>query len=223
MSPADAPSKPVLNKRSIVEKIIASLAAELEGYARSARAAHAEATHEQSKAENKYDTRGLEASYLARGQSRQAAEIMQAIQRYQSLSLRQFAPEEPIDIGAVVELDRQGERSIYFVGPRAGGTEIDCEAQIVAGDYAALADGRAARRTQARRALADDDWRIKRKLPRSDGDLTEKALTLYESLSNDERDKVSGSPSRLAPLPKREILRTRTRPEAGRWKARAGD
>ena len=65
----------VLNKRIIVDKIIATLAAELEGYARSARAALEGATDEQNKAENKYDTRGLEASYLARGQSAQATEV----------------------------------------------------------------------------------------------------------------------------------------------------
>ena len=62
------------------------LATELEGYARSARAAHAEATDEQSKAENKYDTRGLEASYLAHGQSRQAAETAEALEQFAALA-----------------------------------------------------------------------------------------------------------------------------------------
>ena len=57
-----------------VAQIIAALTSELDGYKRSARSAHEEATSEQSKAENKYDTRGLEAAYLAGAQSRQAAE-----------------------------------------------------------------------------------------------------------------------------------------------------
>jgi len=120
-----------LNKPAIIEKIIAALASELDGYTRSAGAAHAEATDEQSKAENKYDTRGLEASYLARGQSRQAAEVMQAIQQYESLAARPFAPGEPIDLGAVVELERGAERSVYFVGPRGGGTEVECDGRAV--------------------------------------------------------------------------------------------
>ena len=125
------PPRSILNKAAIIEKIIAALAAELEGYARSARAAHADATDEQSKAENKYDTRGLESSYLARGQSRQAAEVVQAMQQYQTLTVRTFAPQEPVHIGAVVELERKGERITYFVGPSAGGTEIDCEGRAV--------------------------------------------------------------------------------------------
>ena len=113
-----------VNKRALVDKIIQRLAAEVEGFSKAARAAHAEATHEQSKAEDKYDTRGLEASYLARGQSRQAAEIEQAILEFQALLLREFAPGEPIDIGAFVELTGKHEKSYYFLGPRAGGTEV---------------------------------------------------------------------------------------------------
>jgi transcription elongation GreA/GreB family factor len=113
-----------VNKPDLIKKIIAQLAAELELYFRAARAAHAEATHEQSKAENKYDTRGLEASYLARGQSRQAAEIAQAIKQFEALPARDFGAKDPIDIGALVELEMKGERLFYFVGPCAGGTEI---------------------------------------------------------------------------------------------------
>ena len=113
-----------MNKCAIVDQIIAVLAAELEGYTRSARSAHAEATDEQSKAENKYDTRGLEASYLARGQSKQAAEIMQAIEQFEMLAARKFGIKDPIDISALVELETKGERFFYFIGPRAGGMEI---------------------------------------------------------------------------------------------------
>jgi transcription elongation GreA/GreB family factor len=119
---------PVENKRALVEKIVAALAGGLDVYAKAARAAHAEATHESSKAENKYDTRGLEASYLARGQSKQAAETIQSIQEFQALILREFSPQEEIDVGAFVELksrrESRRESNFYFIGPRAGGTEV---------------------------------------------------------------------------------------------------
>lgn len=114
----------VVNKATLVQKIIASLDAELELAAKSARAAHEEATHEQSKAENKYDTRGLEASYLAHGQSRQAAETLQARKDFAALKLRCFGPNDPIDIGALVELREADHLALYFIGPRAGGREI---------------------------------------------------------------------------------------------------
>ncbi|HUC85319.1 MAG TPA: hypothetical protein VL970_09015 [Candidatus Acidoferrales bacterium] len=113
-----------MNKRSLIKKITAKLAGELEVYFRAAQFARAEATHEQNKAEHKYDTRGLEASYLARGQSRQAAELEAAIAEFEKLDGRPFAAGEAIALGALVELWHNGETSLYFLGPRAGGTEV---------------------------------------------------------------------------------------------------
>ena len=113
-----------MNKRALIDKIIRELNSELEVYFRAAQNSRAEATHEQNKAESKYDTRGLEASYLARGQSKQAAELEAAITEFGKLTVRKFAAGEPIDVGALVELEIGGERALYFLGPRAGGTEV---------------------------------------------------------------------------------------------------
>ena len=63
------------NKALLHQKILARLAADQELLLQSARAAHAEATDEQNKAENKYDTRALEASYLAQGQANRTAGV----------------------------------------------------------------------------------------------------------------------------------------------------
>jgi transcription elongation GreA/GreB family factor len=113
-----------MNKRALINKIIARLTDELAIYFRAANASRAEATHEQSKAEGKYDTRGLEASYLARGQSKQAAEIESAIAEFEKLATQKLNGDGVIDIGALVELETGGEHSFYFIGPRAGGTEV---------------------------------------------------------------------------------------------------
>ena len=113
-----------MNKRAIIQKITAQLVSELEVYFRAAQFSRAEATHESNKAENKYDTRGLEASYLARGQSKQAAELEAAIAEYEKLGVKKFAADDAIAVGALVELEHGGEKTCYFVGPRAGGTEV---------------------------------------------------------------------------------------------------
>ncbi|HRI16107.1 MAG TPA: transcription elongation factor GreAB [Verrucomicrobiota bacterium] len=115
------------SKTVVLKEILAKLTAEVALYARAARAAHAEATDEQSRAENKYDTRGLEASYLARGQSRQAAEVEQALAQFQALSTRDFPPETPVGVGTLVELVSGREHQWYFIGPRAGGLEVTCD------------------------------------------------------------------------------------------------
>src|SRR3954471_9645308 len=90
---------------------------------------HAEATDEENKAEDKYDTRGLEASYLAIGQSKAAEESAQAVAQFSALPLRDFGPHEPVSLGALVVLETNGRFTRYFVGPRAGGTEIDHEGE----------------------------------------------------------------------------------------------
>lgn len=113
-----------MNKRALIKKITAKLTGELEIYFRAAQFSRAEATHESSKAESKYDTRGLEASYLARGQSRQAADLEAAIGEFEKLTARTFVDGEAIAIGALVELETGGEKLFYFLGPRAGGTEV---------------------------------------------------------------------------------------------------
>src|SRR5712672_2681772 len=104
-----------MNKRAVIRKITARLTGELAVYFRAAQFSRAEATHESSKAENKYDTRGLEASYLARGQSKQAAEIESAIADFEKLPVKNFGADEPIGLGALVELENGGENLFYFI------------------------------------------------------------------------------------------------------------
>ena len=116
-----------MQKSQLIQEIIARLSDSLTLLEKAARASHAEATHESSKAESKYDTRGLEAAYLAGGQARQARETLDSINLYRALPVRDFAPEEPIDLTALVELDVNSTRAFYFIGPRHGGLEIECK------------------------------------------------------------------------------------------------
>jgi len=117
-----------MNKSAVLARIVARLQAEVAQLTTAALATHAEATHEENKAEDKYDTRGLEASYLAHGQSKAAEEAAQAVAQFQAISLRTFAAGEPISLGALVTLEG-GAR--YFFGPRAGGTEVESEGGTV--------------------------------------------------------------------------------------------
>jgi transcription elongation GreA/GreB family factor len=114
----------MLSKRTIVRNIIEHLGHDLETIAGASRAMHADASDEQNKAEDKYDTRGLETAYLASSQARLATETEQALAAYQALELRKFQENTPIDLTALVELELGGERTLYFLGPKRGGLEI---------------------------------------------------------------------------------------------------
>lgn len=112
-------------KQALLEALRERLAAELAAMTRAALATHAEATDDENRAEDKYDTRGLEASYLAHGQSRAAEEAAAALAQFRALPARSFGPDDPVGLGAVVTLDVSGQRSHYVIGPRAGGTEVE--------------------------------------------------------------------------------------------------
>ena len=119
------------NKRELLDTIIARLAEEVELMTQAALATHAEATDDENKAEDKYDTRGLEASYLAHGQSKAAEEAALAVAQFRALAARDLQPGEPISLGALVTVETRGKPAYYFVGPRAGGTEIKFDGREV--------------------------------------------------------------------------------------------
>jgi len=112
-------------KRVIVQQVIQRLTEQLSTLAGASRAMHADASDEQNKAEDKYDTRGLETAYLASSQARLATETEQALTAYQNLELRKFRESAAIDVNALVELEANGARTLYFLGPKAGGMEIN--------------------------------------------------------------------------------------------------
>lgn len=120
-----------MKKPQLVKLIVASLGESVALLQKAAQAAHAEATHESSKAENKYDTRGLEAAYLAGGQARQAKETLDSIKLYEALVAKDFGPDDPIGLTALVELELDSVRSYYFIGPKNGGLEIECQGEAV--------------------------------------------------------------------------------------------
>jgi hypothetical protein len=120
-----------MDKTLLLKQIVTRLGENLAVLERAARASHTEATHESSRAESKYDTRGLEAAYLAGGQARQAGEIMDSIKLYQSFTLRNFAPGDPIDLSAVVKLKTQDTTALYFIGPKNGGLEVDYNSEEI--------------------------------------------------------------------------------------------
>jgi len=113
-----------VTKGDIIHAVIAQLRALLAAGTNAARATTAAATDPDSKAENKYDTRNLEASYLARGQAFRVAETMEALQEFESLMPKSFAPGDAVGEGALVSLTGSGDTFLYFIGPAAGGTEV---------------------------------------------------------------------------------------------------
>ena|SRR5690606_15349900 len=112
-----------MNKTRIQTLIIEALQADLEIARDALASSHEAATHAESKAENKYDTRGLEAAYLADGQRRRVHEIETALMAYRNLPVRSQT-DGSIKIGALVSLDHSGTGRWVFLGPDAAGLKV---------------------------------------------------------------------------------------------------
>lgn len=114
----------MVDKAALMEAVQASLAAQIEAMRTSAEEARRAATHEEARAENDKDTRGLEQSYLARGQAMRVEELEEAATRLRFLALRRFGEDDPIDLGALVTLAVDDDEATYFVVPAAGGVRV---------------------------------------------------------------------------------------------------
>ncbi len=111
-------------KSQLLERVRSELRSQLERLSKAAQEAHAAATDPGSKAEGKYDTRSLEASYLAAGQARQVDELAESVRIFEGLSLPSFGVDEEIDAGALVEVDINGETSSFLLVPASGGLVV---------------------------------------------------------------------------------------------------
>ena len=100
-----------------------------------ARVAHASAvegaTHSEAKAENDKDTRGLEQSYVARGQAKRVAELEAAASDVAAMKLRTFGDGDPIAMSARVLVEQDGKRQRYFVAPGGGGSVLAGEVHVI--------------------------------------------------------------------------------------------
>lgn len=111
-----------MRKEALKQELLAVLTAALEA----ARAAHASAiegaTHAEARAENAKDTRGLEQSYLARGQAQRIGELAAAVAEVEALELRRFA---------LITVDEAEMRQVFFLAPHGGGEVLAGGVQVV--------------------------------------------------------------------------------------------
>lgn len=112
----------MLNKRALINAIVSELREARDKAAQAADAAKATATDSENVAENKYDTLGLEAAYLAHGQSDRILQLEKDIRTFEELQTKES---NKVELGALIELeDHSGETTFVFLAPSAGGFKI---------------------------------------------------------------------------------------------------
>lgn len=114
-----------MKKSDIKALLLEALTKDFEALVATAHEAKDAATNPESKAENKYDTRGLEASYLAGAQAKRADELRTVIDKLKKIEINDNETKRPIELTSLVEVrDHEDKQKIFFVLPYAGGTKL---------------------------------------------------------------------------------------------------
>jgi transcription elongation GreA/GreB family factor len=113
-----------VDKKSLLDQICQQLERDLEVLKAAALATYQAATNEESKPENEYDTRGLEASYLAGAQAKRVQEIEEQLTIYKYLEIKSYNESTPIGATALVTVEVDGRQNILFVLPKGGGLSL---------------------------------------------------------------------------------------------------
>ena len=115
-----------MDKELIHQTILAELNALRQDAINAAMQAYNTATHVENVADNKYDTLGLEASYLAQGQAKRVAECEANLAAFAELKITHFTQQTAISLGALIYLiDDGGSEQILFLAPVSGGVKIN--------------------------------------------------------------------------------------------------
>lgn len=118
-------------KHLILDELIKKARIELEVLENSAKSHRELATDQEFKAESKYDTRALEASYLASAEAKRVEELKLEIQILEEVDLEASKKLGEISIGALIELLHKNQKRFYFLIPTAGGTLVSVSDQAV--------------------------------------------------------------------------------------------
>ncbi len=120
-----------MDKKQVIAVFINHLEKELEVLKEAARATAEAATNEESRPENEYDTRALEASYLAGAQSKRVVEVMEVLTLFKTLSFKEFKPGDAVQSTALVDVKLDGKKNRLLMMPKGGGVNMRLEDQTV--------------------------------------------------------------------------------------------
>lgn len=119
-----------MDKKLVIEAIIQSLEKDFQLVQGASKDAAEYATHEEAKADSKWDTQGLEASYLAAGQAAHALELGEAIQYFRSL-LETIGEDEWVQTGSMFAIENPMGKHWYFLSAKGGGASVTLDGSLV--------------------------------------------------------------------------------------------
>lgn len=120
-----------MDKKKLISEIRTQLEKDLVLLKDAERITREAATHEESKPENEYDTRALEASYLAGAQSKRITDTEELLVHLKHIEPKSFSEKDPISSTALVEVEGHGRRGLYFILAKGGGLSLVFEGRRI--------------------------------------------------------------------------------------------
>lgn len=125
----------MIDKHRVIAAIIEQLQLQLNTAESAVKMAADTATHSETVAQNKYDTFGLEASYLAHGQQQRVLETQLAIQCFQQLlKSSDDSRHETVAIASLLILQEEQaaeKQHCFFIAAAAGGLRLTVDQQSI--------------------------------------------------------------------------------------------
>ena len=122
-----------VSKDALREELLGRLERERDTLIAAQKATSEGMTHDDARPESDKDTRATEASYLARGQAKRAAELIADTEKVRAMRVRGFAPDDAVTVSALVEVASDaGSSKLLFVAPAGGGVSLaDGAVQVI--------------------------------------------------------------------------------------------
>lgn len=112
------------SKHDLIQHVISTLRHDLEVLRKAAMETHKDSTGENNKAEGKYDTRGLEASYLAEAQATKVLQLEESIRKLEQTPSSDIDDSAPISLGALILVGTDQDEYGYMMLPAGGGITL---------------------------------------------------------------------------------------------------
>lgn len=118
-------------KSKIKEQLLNKAKADLKAAEEVAESAQSYKSSDDMKSEGKYDTRAIEAGYLAGAQEKRVEELKLEVQMLEELPTREFKTDEEITVGALIELSVNERTQTYFISSTAGGSMLNIDGKPI--------------------------------------------------------------------------------------------
>ena len=113
-----------MTKQKLMQSVITLMEEELARARAAFNSTNEAATADENRPENQFDTRALEASFLARGQAARISEVEHGIKVLRDLPMKEFSSDTPIQGGALVTVECEGAQQKHFILPVGAGLAV---------------------------------------------------------------------------------------------------